>query len=282
MTSERLITLMEILQVYADRFVKLASNLALFENLLETHDFTDAKNKSDLDFMVERLQALHALCVDGDLPMTKISVAEGLMGLSQYREPNANKVIVDRIAKHYFEELQGRLADELSIKIFFQLPHSRKELFEKPRAKWEAAIQRFPDSIRDIEEASKCFALSRYAACVFHCVQIVEHGLLKLGEFISVTDPISGWTAVASELKRIISKKYQDRNEFEKQHFSFIEQMQGTVEALKNAWRNKISHAHGQHLVLMSSDFTPDVAEDIMSATRAFMRRLADELPEKQ
>jgi hypothetical protein len=54
--------------------------------------------------------------------------------------------------------------------------------------------------------------------------------------------------------------------------------MQGTVVALKNAWRNKISHVHGR-LVLMTADFSPDVAEEITIATRGFMRRLATDLP---
>jgi hypothetical protein len=72
-------------------------------------------------------------------------------------------------------------------------------------------------------------------------------------------------------LKKIIDKKYDQRTEFEKKHSPFIEQMQGTVQALKNAWRNKISHARGQRLLLVDSEFTPDTAEEIMTATRSFM-----------
>ena len=123
----------------------------------------------------------------------------------------------------------------MSTKIYFQLPHARKELFEEPRKRWEEVIARFPNAIQDIDEAAKCFALSRYAACVFHCVQIIEHGLLPLGAFLSVNDPLSGWTSVAGALKKIIDKKYDQRSEFEKKHSPSIEQMQGTVEALKNA-----------------------------------------------
>jgi hypothetical protein len=57
-----------------------------------------------------------------------------------------------------------------------------------------------------------------------------------------------------------------------------LEQVHGTVVVLKDAWRNKIGHAHGR-LILMRSDFTPDIAEEIMIAARGFMRRLATELP---
>ena len=72
--------------------------------------------------------------------------------------------------------------------------------------------------------------------------------------------------------------KFPELNDKHQKNFPFIEQMQGTVTALRNAWRNKISHAHGK-LVLMTSEFAPDVAEEIIMATRAFMRRLATELP---
>jgi hypothetical protein len=106
----------------------------------------------------------------------------------------------------------------------------------------------------------------------------VEVGLIHLGDFLGVKDPLSGWTAVTNELKRLVTKKYTDKNQFERDNTKFIEQMQGCTEALKNAWRNKISHAHGR-LYLLAADFSPDIAEEIRMASRAFMRRLATELP---
>jgi hypothetical protein len=100
-----------------------------------------------------------------------------------------------------------------------------------------------------------------------------------LGTFIGVTDPHSGWTAVANRLQQIISTKHPARTDFERDNFPFIEQVQGTTEALKNAWRNKVSHAHGK-LAVLTADFSSEVAEEILYATRAFMRRLADGLPQ--
>jgi len=129
-----------------------------------------------------------------------------------------------------------------------------------------------------VEEMHKCFALSRYAGAVFHSVQTIEFGLLDLGKFLDVDDPKSGWTAVANKLDKLTKAKFQDLSDKHQKNFAFIEQMQATVTALKNAWRNKISHAHGK-LVLVTSEFAPDVAEEIIMATRAFMRRLATELP---
>jgi hypothetical protein len=175
-------------------------------------------------------------------------------------------------------ELLGRLRDETAQRMFWSLSLGEADYYNNPRKGWENIIERFGDSVSDIEEARKCFALSRYPAAIFHSLQVVEIGLLELGKFISVTDPHSGWTAVAAKLKTIVSKPYKQRSDWERQNFSFLEQVQGTVEALKDAWRNKIVHTQAR-LALMSKDFSAEIAEEILFATRAFMRRLADGLP---
>ncbi len=126
---------------------------------------------------------------------------------------------------------------------------------------------------------SKCFALSRYAGAVFHSVQTIECGLLDFGNFLGVNDPRSGWTAVSGKLAVLVTKtKYPDLDPLYQQHFTFLEQVQATVSALNSAWRNKISHAQGR-LVLMTSEFLSEVAEEIMIASRSFMRGLATEMP---
>jgi hypothetical protein len=216
-------------------------------------------------------QEIRKDCVDLELIASVASIDKMLAYLN---EPGAT-------CNPYWEmgsELEGRLLDELKNRMFLSLSLRETEDFRQPRKGWETIIERFPAAVLDIEEAKKCFALSRYAAAVFHSLQITEFGLIALGELLGVNDPQPGWAATSNALKGIIQKKYSDRNAFERDHFPFIEQMQATVEALKNAWRNKVSHAHGK-LTVMTADFSPDVAEDILSATRAFMRRLATDAP---
>jgi hypothetical protein len=180
--------------------------------------------------------------------------------------------------KDICRELRGRLIDEVEARCVFILSARESEFYESPRKGWEISIERFPTISDDVEEAFKCFALSRYSAAVFHSTHLVETGLLELGKFLKVNDPHSGWTAVSRALKKVIDKDHKNRTRFEKKHFAFLEQVQGTVEGLKNAWRNKIGHAQVR-LVLMTTDFSPEVAEEILFATRAFMRRLAEGLP---
>lgn len=170
------------------------------------------------------------------------------------------------------------LMAELEAHVFLAVDTSAAHYHSDPRRDWEEVIGRWPVTISDIEEAGKCYALRRYAACVFHCMQIVEHGLLALGEFMRVVDPKSGFTAVTNELDRVLKKKWDERSDFERQHYAFFEQVNGAVAPMKTAWRNKIDHAQGA-LRVMTADFSPQVAMEIYIATRGFMRRLATEMP---
>src|SRR5215469_14312902 len=124
----------------------------------------------------------------------------------------------------------------------------------------------------------RCFGLSLYPACVFHAMQVIEHGLIHLGGWLAVRDHKPGWNATTRELRRIVSAGHDKRTEWERKHYAFIEQMDAVSQSLMNAWRHKIDHASGR-LVLLPGETNPDTAEDIMSATRNFMRRLALELP---
>jgi hypothetical protein len=217
----------------------------------------DALDRSTED---EYLKALEEHCVDLELVASLATIRKMQRILS---EPNPSHSAMGPLRV----EFQQRLLDEMNGKILWSMTAKEYKLYSSPRKGWEIIIDRFPDSVIDVEEAYKCFALSRYAAAVFHSVQVVEVGLIELGKIIGVTDPLSGWTATTNRLHGIIKKGHDARTIFERDHFPFLEQIHGTIEALKNAWRNKVSHAHGK-LTLMTADFSPD-----------FMRRLATDVP---
>jgi hypothetical protein len=228
-------------------------------------------NESDKAFWDKAYAATEANCIEMELIASYAQIIKIRHVLSQQDSSISDIIPLET-------ELSERLIAEMAAKSFFYLSISEAEYFKNPLKKWEQIVARFQDIITDVEEASKCFSLSRYGASVFHSTQIVEVGLIELGTYIGVNDPRSGWTAVTNKLTAIIKKAHADRTDFEKRNFDFLEQIHGTTEALKNAWRNKIGHAQGR-LILMSKDFSPEIAEEILFASRAFMRRLADGLP---
>jgi hypothetical protein len=275
----KVVSLLEIIQAYVQAYATGTDCLGL-DLIAIQQETQQGKDFRENDVLLRRLRGHLATLLPHceHLPMTALSVrnlielidSPGVFG--QWNQ--ASMAFLTSI-----REVQTRLTDELSLNLFFRLPPTKKLYFDSPLLGWQEVIARFPATIGNVEEMSKCFALSRYAASVFHAVRAIESGLIPLGEFLGVNDPHSGWTAVTSKLAILVVKtKYTDLPQKFKDCFPFLEQMHGVTEALKSAWRNKISHAQGS-LVLMTEDFTPDIAEEIMIASRSFMRRLATEMP---
>jgi hypothetical protein len=175
-------------------------------------------------------------------------------------------------------ELRTRLIEEMPAPRFFSLSDQEARYYQRPWEGWEKVVDRFRNATIDIEESSKCFALSRYAAAVFHSLQVAEIGVIELGRVIVVVDPQKGWGATTNRLKGIMRTDYRARTPFQQKHTEFLEQISANIEIVSRAWRNKISHAQGK-LILLTSDFSQEVAEEILYATRGFMRRLATEAP---
>jgi len=176
------------------------------------------------------------------------------------------------------EDIQRRMQDELSLILFFKLPADKKKYFDDPRDGWAEVIDRFPDATSDIVEMAKCFALSRFSGAAFHSLLIVEIGVIELGSYIEVTDPKRGWDSTTKKLKALVDGGHNGLPAKLSGQYAFLEQVNQCVQAMKHAWRNKVNHADGK-LVVLRSDFAPDTTEEIMMASRAFMRRLATEMP---
>lgn len=188
-----------------------------------------------------------------------------------HREVSAELSQIETVIEH---ELKGTR--------FLYLAPQEGYRYANPFEGWEEVIERFPEASRDVEEMSKCFALNRYSASVFHSLLVAESSLIGLGKFIKVNDPRSGWAAVTNRLSKIVKTEYPKRSPFERKHYAWIEQMLACVEALKNAWRNKVSHAQDKLAINIGEDFTPETAEEIIFATRALARRLVDYLPRRR
>ena len=254
---------------HASHFLQLTRVAAIFDNAVVPSSKPVEGFTAE---MLELLKGFRSDCFEMGLRASTATLDKLLRALSSPAPPSHG------VIRPLFQELQGRLVDEMSSTVYLSLSLTEATHFETWWEGWESALERFPDSFRDIEEMRKCYALARYSAAIFHSVNVVEIGLIELGSFLAISDPKSGWTAVSNALSNTVKRKYADRSPFERNNFDFLEQVHGTVEALKNAWRNKISHAQGRLLVLPGS-FTPEIAEEILLATRSFMRRLADGLP---
>jgi len=196
------------------------------------------------------------------------------------------KVIVDRWERYHDKRLLMNqcpqlavcLENELKRRVCFVLPKSSQDRYTTPYQGWEQIVLAFPAAGEDVEEMNYCLAFGRQAAAIFHALLVVEHGVVDLGVLIGVQDPKPGWDATCRLLEKILAAGRSNATEEVRKHFSFLELVNKDIQSMKMAWRNKISHAEGK-LVVMTSDFKPQVAEKIISACHGFMLLLATDGP---
>jgi len=71
MPSERLVTLMELLQIYAEDYVQSSSQLTLFADMFG-NDLDGVLSADELTSFLTALSRMLSLCTKGDLPVTRV------------------------------------------------------------------------------------------------------------------------------------------------------------------------------------------------------------------
>ncbi len=271
MISERLVSLLELLRFYAESYTQLSKSLFDLQLCLQMEQ--EESNQEDeyalseetkKEMRVFLLMAKHFCDVIG-LTVSSRHADELLLQVGAIRDEGI-RAFNDNIQR------------ELSCRLYVGISEDRKEAYCESRKGWESVLTRFPAATEDVEEMNKCYALCRYSAAVFHSLQVMEHGLVALGKCLGVTDPKEGWDASCKKLDMIVKAGRNANSTGLK--FEFMEQVNACIQVIKMAWRNKVSHATGKPIV-MQGGFAPYVAEEIIAATRGFMRILSHELPEQ-
>jgi hypothetical protein len=164
--------------------------------------------------------------------------------------------------KHY---LEGRTA--------FMIPESGKCHFDSPTAGWEAVIAKFPASLDNIEEASRCLALGRHTACVYHLSGVVQDALEALGRRLGVKlDPMSDtWNTIIVKVdKAIAANTATTPKKSWKKREVFYSELVSDIRAMKNAWRNPTMH--------FRRNYTDEQATKVYLRVQEFMIQTATEL----
>jgi hypothetical protein len=174
-------------------------------------------------------------------------------------------------------ELVGRLEDEMSERMFLSLTPEEARYYRDPSKGWEGILEKFASATFEVNEATKCLALNRYTASVFHLMRCMEIAIRATGRCLGVADPVKpaerNWGSILRTLKGVIDNRNSgnpawldetDRRVFEDVYVS--------IDAVRNVWRNATMH--------VEQTYTEEDAEDIWRAVRAFMRKLASRCDE--
>jgi hypothetical protein len=168
-------------------------------------------------------------------------------------------------------DIDQRVQDELDGTIFFHIPELYADYVTKPTDGWDEMIEAFPSSIVNIEEASKCLALDRGTACVFHLMRVMESALRVLAKALGILYAPS-WESYLTQIDSRVQQKYKKKGIKWKRDEPFFRDASAHLHSVKAAWRNPTMH--------IVRDYTPEQAEEIYGAVRTFVRHLATQLHE--
>jgi hypothetical protein len=173
-------------------------------------------------------------------------------------------------------ELAVRLTDELEGRFFLSLDAREAALYTTPLQEWERVAEAFPGATSDMEEASRCFALGRYTAGVFHLMRVVEAGVQATRRCLSIAEPSKpaerNWGFILRNIKEEMVRR-KTAGWANAEDASFFDEIYVSLDAVKNAWRNATMHVENK--------YTEEEAEHVLSAVRGFMRKLAERMNEQ-
>jgi hypothetical protein len=210
------------------------------------------------------------------LPTAGEAISEFRAILLSWNRPDFSQIDPELVIAR-IEEIQRAIRREMKSVVFMYVSSDKANWYRQPLSDWDAVIKRWPNTRVDVAESSKCFALDRFAAAIFHILLVAEIGVIKVAELLGVSGDKPGWGS-AQRLERILAQSYEKRSPLEQQHSRLLKDIVPMIIAVKDSTRHKISHVDNK-LVWLDTDFSPQIASEVISATRGFMRRLAAELP---
>lgn len=176
-------------------------------------------------------------------------------------------------AEYGFEEMDtgitdlfSRISDELELVLCLHVPTELAKHYEADQPYGELVAMAFPSASLDIEEASKCLALSRPTATVFHVMRALEVGLKRLAAALDIPYAPS-WESYLLQINKQLEVKHANKTPKWKKNLAFFRDVAGDLQVIKIAWRNPT-----MHIVRI---YTPEEAGQIFDAAKILMARLA-------
>lgn len=269
-----LISLWDMLQFYAKRFVELMRSLdsvSTAQSIIRAKASGAGVALPDIDLQIEHAQAL----IDRVHELRKHCIQHGLKlavaGIDRLASEYSRPIKMSRFT-HHIEDIEQRVLDELKDQLFLQIDSRRNDHFNDPLVAFGVeAVKSFPDAEYDICEAGRSYACDRYTACVHHLMMVLEFGLASLAKKIGVPFAYRQWQSVIDEIEKKIRalgspgiKKTARVRKLE----SFASEAATQFRYFKNAWRNHVMHGRVSYQ-------DPDKVQRIYASVSAFMNDLA-------
>lgn len=169
------------------------------------------------------------------------------------------------------ESIHLRIKDELGSRYFLSLSKSEAAEYDSDGF-GDDVHAKFPSIAFELDEASKCMALGRYTAAVFHWMRAVEAALRAVRLCLGATTPLvaqgRNWGSILNELRDMRAGKSPRWPEND--YFSGVIL---SIEAVMHAWRNSTMH--------IENKYTREEAESIRDCVKALLQRIASRMDEQ-
>jgi hypothetical protein len=171
------------------------------------------------------------------------------------------------------EEVQDSLRSELDQHVFCWVSGAGREAFSQQES-WfgESVVAKYEDARRDMRDCARCYGLEQWTASVFHAMGVMEYGLRDLAGKVSVSfsTPIEleNWHNIIEAIeKKLKDTKRLPKGQRDDTLIEFAAKAASHFFAVKEAWRNHVSHTRGR--------YDEVEAVKIVTNVRDFMKVLA-------
>jgi len=256
-------SLFDMLKIQASAFSQLLIGLKMFEETLKDRGLDDAVPTERIwEILRDRISEVGKTLEVMDLPVCLHKVAK----VKSYIEGKEKIPAISRA----FTVLVETIPEELSGRIFLYLTPTEKQLFENMFPFGREVTVAFPSAIFDLVESSKCLALGRGTASVYHLMGALEPCLKAMAAALQVQIKDPNWGPVIDDLQKKVETLPGTQDP--KSDRSFYSDALANLSLIKTAWRNHCNHARAK--------YTEEEATQIYGAIKSFMRNLSQRVHE--
>ena len=256
---------------HAALFVQMARSLGGLEGVTRNLTIDDSAFDDDSkDFSLKMLGALKKALLGTDLPVSSGFANIAMSGLEQ---DLPMKEIVSR-----FGQMQNAVQLELEAKKIFALTQVEAAYYQPESPLFGAEVEnKFPGAVYEIEEAGKCYGLSRSTASVFHSIRSLEAAIRAVSRCLGIPDPTKGsersWHNMLRAVKTEIDKRWPSAKDKMSGDGRFFEGIHAVLTAMQNPYRNSTMH--------LDEKYTLEEAIHIFEMVKGVMKKVASRMDEE-
>lgn len=229
-------------------------------------------SRRDYDEQVEAAKAFVESCYGIGFLITERVATELIAELANSKtEPNGKMTlelgILSRVG-NIISAFSKCLPHEAKTKAAFSLTPEMMALYDPPEPHWGAETRaKFPSGLFEIDEASRCLALGRSTACVFHLMRMLEICLRAVAKCLALPTIGPNWGDVLRAMRDDRTRRGNTWSERE-----LFNDLYARLDAIRDAWRNTTMH--------VENVYTEQQAKEILEHTRSFVGKLATRMDE--